>query len=186
MGSVTRLKARHDSAIIDLDVATLDALALIQDQLKQALYGASDFLHLVAMDVSELERKRDDVYVQSSSGNSQLKGPRPNANPLRCEKDTTALDKLAASERSRQKELATAQGSKRPTSAPRPVRPGSPGKQGGGKFGGGGGGKPRVDTPERKKRADQSARDKADPNKPKACDKSSQPKNDRGKAKKDA
>ena len=75
MGSIVRLKARHDEGVIDFDVGTLDALALVQDQLKQALYGASDSLHLVAMDVSELERKRDDVYVQSSSGNSQLKVP---------------------------------------------------------------------------------------------------------------
>ena len=109
MGCVIRLKDRHDQGTVDFDVATLDSLALIQDQLKQALYGASDSLHLVSMDVSELERKRDDLYVQSASGNSKLKVARPSADPLRCEKDTSALDKLAAQERVRQKELATAQ-----------------------------------------------------------------------------
>ena len=77
------------------------------------------------MDGSELERQRDDMYLEGATGNKAMRVQRPNSDPVRMKKDTSALDKLADEERRRQKELASARRprSPGPAHAPRGTSP---------------------------------------------------------------
>eukprot|EP01052_Picozoa_sp_SAG31_P021777 SAG31_NODE_1701_length_7496_cov_248.949169_3_plen_539_part_00 len=141
-----RLVAKHADPAESLDLG--DQLPLVQSMdnaLEALLFSASDCVHLVGMECSELENKRDDLYLQTTSGNPFLKKPRPKNNPTQNIKDTTKLDEIAGAERQRRRELAAATGSRATT--PRSTRGATPPP-----------GRKRPSTAERRS---QSQRDKA-------------------------
>lgn len=97
------------------------SLREVSDHLVKTLHACSDALHLVGMECSELERQRDDLYLDGVTGGSGLSVQRPHADPTRLEKDTSKLDQMAHDERLRRKELAGS----RSRSSTRGVSPGS-------------------------------------------------------------
>jgi hypothetical protein len=180
VGSASAILERHDDHTdgLDLDTLTVDTLQIVRDELYSVLHGASDALHLVCMECSELERKRDDLYIQAASGNKNMRVARPSADPLRTEKDTSELDRIAAVELQRQKALGSTRAGSNPRDRGKPApRAGSPAPK-----------KPRPDTAERGRRKDQSERAKAhhgkDDKKTGAAPKGGQPKNGQQQAKK--
>ena len=155
---INRLKDQHEDPDdpFTLDDSLLDILSDVGRNVEGILYGASDSLHLIAMECTDLERKRDDIFVQDSSGNPALKVNRPTSDPLRNVKDVSHLVALAAAERSRLNGLASTRRSSTSSSTrspggsrPRSPRPTTPPA---------GGGRRRPNTAER---AAQSKRDKA-------------------------
>ena len=108
---------------------------------------------MVSLECSELERKRDDVYLHATTSNANMRVARPVSDPIRMEKDTSALDKIAGDEVRRQKELVA---SGHPSSRGRSPGPrsGSPAPTRTGK-------KPADYRPSSLERCDHSARDKA-------------------------
>ena len=124
LASILEQHEDEDSSV-DLPRNVLESLQEVQSYLYSCLHATSDALHLVGMDGSELERQRDDMYLEGATGNKAMRVQRPNSDPVRMEKDTSALDKLADDERRRQKELASARRprSPGPAHAPRGTSP---------------------------------------------------------------
>ena len=131
LASILEQHEDEDSPV-DLPRNVLESLQEVQSFLYSCLHATSDALHLVGMDGSELERQRDDLYLEGSTGNKAMRVQRPNSDPVRMEKDTSALDKLADDERRRQKELASARRprSPGPAHAPRGTSPNVHGSRG--------------------------------------------------------
>eukprot|EP01052_Picozoa_sp_SAG31_P035784 SAG31_NODE_4364_length_3308_cov_1.969773_2_plen_106_part_00 len=67
--------------------------------------SGSDALHLAGVEISEWERQKDDLYLRATSGNPNISVERPTDDETILVKNTSALDTLAASERSRLKDL---------------------------------------------------------------------------------
>ena len=119
LASVLDQHADEENAL-DLPRNIVESLEEMHTCLIACLHATSDALHLVGMDGSELERQRDDLYLEGSTGNKSMRVQRPNSDPVRMEKDTSQLDKLADEERRRQKELAATRRPRSPGPAPAP------------------------------------------------------------------
>ena len=98
-----------------------EKLRAVQAHLRSVLQSSSDAFHLSGVELSEWERQKDDCYLQATSGNTGLVVDRPTDDETVMFKNTSALDSLAATERSRLKDLGQISGKRdRPRQNPQP------------------------------------------------------------------
>eukprot|EP01052_Picozoa_sp_SAG31_P019525 SAG31_NODE_1428_length_8391_cov_4.335866_1_plen_130_part_00 len=90
-----------DDDLIDLQAE----LQQLEKRLVSVVQSGSDALHLAGVEISEWERQKDDLYLRATSGNPSISVERPTDDETILLKNTSALDTLAASERSRLKDL---------------------------------------------------------------------------------
>eukprot|EP01050_Picozoa_sp_SAG11_P000331 SAG11_NODE_9_length_28972_cov_81.532539_8_plen_178_part_00 len=81
-GICERLLINHDGPDHELDLGEFESkFRSIREFCQDALFSTSDSLHLVGMECTELERQRDDLYMQCTSGDKSYRTDRPSANP---------------------------------------------------------------------------------------------------------
>ena len=116
-----------DSADVDAFEGNSVTLGAVQwrhlctaiDDVNKVLYAASDCIHIAAVDLSELERQKDDHVVRAVSKDPDYTSLRPKANPTKNTKDVSGLLDIARRLRVSRKEQLQLDPSSRPRSQSR-------------------------------------------------------------------